>query len=135
MTYRDAFDDEIDGNGDAEASAAMDRVLGDVTGMGQVLESVEDKEDAAAAKVAQREMSHIDDEDFNESGKPSVTPKTSVPPTPMDGQRLDSEDEKPHVDDYMVRWLLHELKDVPIRVPGMVDRRKITRRGRDHRRR
>ena len=98
LTYKDALDDD-DGNAatklseDSEAGAAMEKVLGNVGGgLGKVLESVEDKEDTVAAKVAQKEMVNVDDDaDFADAdvsssgGVPSATPKTSVPPTPREG--------------------------------------------------
>ena len=101
LTYKDALEDVEGENAtklpeDNEAGAAMEKVLGNVGGgLGKVLESVEDKEDTVAAKVAQKEMVNLvdnDDADFAEtgdnkssSGGPSATPKTSVPPTPRDG--------------------------------------------------
>lgn len=88
MNVRDMLDDgALDG--DAEASAAMDRVLGGGGGgVGKVLEEVEDKEDIAAAKIAEKEMVHTDDADFDEriaiSSGGGATPKTPGPPTPSE---------------------------------------------------
>ncbi|KAJ9668498.1 swr1 complex component [Coniosporium apollinis] len=159
MTYRDAFDDSgsaaTETEEDKEASAAMDRVLGNVTGLGQVLESVEDKEDTEAAKVAQKEMVHdvqVDQADFQESGHPSATPKASVPPTPQvangpdveaagqsgAGQRaaetVKYEDEdRAHVDEFMLKHLLWERRDEKF-VPPRDRRERRDRRGRDRNR-
>ena len=73
--------------GDAEASAAMDRVLGTGTGRGklsgQIFETAEDKEDIAAAKVAEKELI-ADDADFDEKtgSAGAATPRTPGPYTP-----------------------------------------------------
>ncbi|KAF1812139.1 hypothetical protein P152DRAFT_458548 [Eremomyces bilateralis CBS 781.70] len=146
VTYRDALPDLGD---DAEASAAMDKVLGDVTGLGQVFESVEDREDAVAAKTATNEMQHIDAADFNEMAAVSTssgngTPKTSVPPTPADGMD-DSRtvtvhpetivEEVPHVDDYMMQLMREELKHLIVVPPGRDKKKKKGNPGGDHRRR
>ena len=67
---KDALDDESLGEGDAEASAAMDRVLGAGPGHGRlstrIFDQAEDKEDIDAAKVAEKEMDQSDDADFDE---------------------------------------------------------------------
>ncbi|KAI4216512.1 MAG: hypothetical protein LQ351_001001 [Letrouitia transgressa] len=72
-------------SGDAEADAAMDRVLGGGAS-GKVFEQVEDQEDIAAAKIAERELVQQDAGDFEDKnivGSSSVaTPKTPGPPTP-----------------------------------------------------
>ncbi|KAI9875677.1 MAG: swr1 complex component [Pleopsidium flavum] len=88
MSVRDMLDDEAL-DGDAEASAAMDRMLGGGGGgVGRVLEQVEDREDIAAAKIAEKEMVHTDDADFDEkaviSSGGGATPKTPGPPTPRE---------------------------------------------------
>jgi helicase SWR1 len=64
--------------GDAAANAAMDRVLGGVeTGdqrtAGRALEQAEDKEDVAAARLAEKEIQE-DDADFSEKPMPTPTP-------------------------------------------------------------
>lgn len=139
LTYKDAFD-EIPEADDEEANAAMDKVLGnmgapDSSGIGPVLEGIEDKEDTEAAKVAQKEIVHevhIDDADFDENAsRPSATPKTSVPPTPAPGEEVDP-DELPHVDDYMISFLEWEMRDVPLGPPPDKRRRK-SRKGQEHR--
>ena len=67
---KDALDDESLSEGDAEASAAMDRVLGAGPGHGKlstrIFDQAEDKEDIDAAKVAEKEMAQSDDADFDE---------------------------------------------------------------------
>ena len=81
---KNMFDDESLDEGDAEASAAMDRVLGTGTSRGkisgQIFEQVEDKEDIAAAKIAEKEII-ADDVDFDErTGSAGVTtPRTPGP--------------------------------------------------------
>ncbi|KAL8702136.1 MAG: hypothetical protein Q9201_004570 [Fulgogasparrea decipioides] len=81
---KEMFDDE-DYSGDAEADAAMDRVLGGrITG--KVFEQAEDQEDIAAARIAEKEIVQTDAADFDDRTVPSsgggATPKTPGPPTP-----------------------------------------------------
>jgi helicase SWR1 len=146
VTYKDAFADaeELDGE-NAEASAAMDRVLGEVTGLGQVLESVEDKEDAVAAKEAQKEaIYNADDADFTESN-----PATGAAPTRdathapgmvdevAQVARDMAADEKGAVDEWMVRYLDgFEMRGLPVVLPKSVANAKksAARRGRDYKR-
>ncbi|KAF1988606.1 hypothetical protein K402DRAFT_391827 [Aulographum hederae CBS 113979] len=155
VDYKDALDDG-DGEGmEDEAAAAMDRVLGDVTGLNKVIESAEDEEDAVAAKVAQKEIvveDAADKEDFNESmvvgdtaTSTDATPKTSVPPTPAagvedaiavpktstdrsakPGLEVEVDEVLGHVDDFMVKWMEEMLRGVPL----IVKRPKV-RDGRD----
>jgi helicase SWR1 len=138
VTYRDAFEDPVELSGeDAEASAAMDRVLGEVTGLGQVLESVEDKEDTAAAKAAQKEMIQTDEADFSELTTTQLS-NTTVPPTPVLGelaqQAMEMEYERPHVDEYMVRLMMDEYRNVAF-VPKNSGQRRRDRKGKDWARR
>ncbi|MCJ1388724.1 swr1 complex component [Xylographa bjoerkii] len=80
---KDALDDESLGEGDAEASAAMDRVLGAGPGHGKlstrIFDQAEDKEDIDAAKVAEKEMVQVDDADFDEK---TATGGLGTPRTP-----------------------------------------------------
>ena len=140
VTYKDAFqDDSLQMGEDAEAGAALDQILGDNSGFPKVLETVEEKEDVAAAKVAQkemREMEHEDHVDFDESTGPSATPKTSVPPTPLaihDGvdEERPEDGEWPHVDEYMLRFMTEEMKNMVIKPPSARDKKK-KKKGADH---
>ncbi|KAI9858890.1 MAG: swr1 complex component [Trichoglossum hirsutum] len=88
LSIRDMLgDDAVAMDGDASANAAMDRVFGGPTGSGRdvekVLEQVEDREDIVAAKVAEKELIHTDDADFDEKGtrasSVAVTPAASTP--------------------------------------------------------
>lgn len=154
VTYRDALeldDAALHEGGDAEANAAMDRVLNEATGLGKVFETVEEKEDAFAAKVAAREDADVVDEgDFREGAVSEA--KTSGMQTPvgetkdvlsrldaeMEGEKenvdpVEEEVELPNVDEYMVRFLQWDLRNVPV-VPR--DRtKKKSKKGKDFRRR
>ncbi|MCJ1409071.1 swr1 complex component [Ptychographa xylographoides] len=78
---KDIVDEELLGERDAEASAAMDRVLGGPGSgkvSGRIFEQAEDKEDVTAAKEAEKEEAQADQVDFDEktmNGGPG-TPKT-----------------------------------------------------------
>ena len=109
----------------------MDRVLGDATGLGDVLQSVEDMEDATAAKVAQKEIVeevHVDDADFNEAST-SATPK-AIDGSRSRGRSETGTEERRHVDEYMVEILMDEWKNVPIKLPGERSK-KHNRKGQD----
>ncbi|KAI4227202.1 MAG: hypothetical protein L6R36_002579 [Xanthoria steineri] len=81
---KDAFEEE-GYSGDAEADAAMDRVLGGRIS-GKVFEQAEDREDIVAARNAEKELVQSDAADFEEKMVPlngeGATPKTSGPATP-----------------------------------------------------
>lgn len=83
-SFKDALDDGIE-DGNDEASAAMDRVLGAGSGneklSARIFEQAEDKEDIDAAKVAEKEMAQADDADFDErtASGGAGTPKTPGP--------------------------------------------------------
>lgn len=140
LSVGDMLGDDI-GDGDAEASAAMDRVLGN-RGGGIDFEQVEDKEDIAAAKVAEKEDQNADDGDFEDtvvSQDANAIPRTGEGPFSATNAPLieaadaDQEDDRiRHIDDYMLRmktWLLH---DVPI-MPLAMKNKKSKKRGREHR--
>jgi helicase SRCAP/SWR1 len=122
VSYRDALDDILMPANASAAGEAVDRVLGDLAGLNAtVLDSVEDKEDAAAAKVAQKEMVVADDIDFSESTAAAAAQAsagndpTATLDAAGDDAREDPDAELGHVDDYMVKLLLDEMKDVVVR--------------------
>ncbi|KAI6714459.1 hypothetical protein PZA11_000700 [Diplocarpon coronariae] len=139
-------------DGDTAANAAMDRVLGGGPGnnknVSHVLAQAEDQEDAAAAKVAEREIVQTDAADFDEiAATASATPAgAGTPcegaPTPGDDtasveEVVDEDDEnnawgKPiqSTDEYLLRLIGDQLKDTPLELPK--DKNK-SKRGKDHR--
>lgn len=181
LDAQEMLDDEAL-DGDAQANAAMDRVLGGGgAANGKVFEQVEDKEDIAAAKVAEKEMIHTDEADFDEKANLSsgggATPRTPGPLTPSDlmpapidtpdtvqnpvaatnmverattleapesgtvipgvingDEAADDadEDEAGHVDEYIIRFLEWELRDVPVAPLGDKSRKK-SKKGGGHR--
>ena len=152
-------------DGDEETNAALDRVLGGRS-MDKVFAQVEDKEDVAAAKIAEKEMLQTDYADFDEKAIPSsagaMTPKTPASQTPRPPSAGADAVEQPavpdaavvvpdvavpipkatpavdvvvkeikvaekagHIDDYMLRLIEWELKDVPLPPdPDMVKKKK-----------
>ncbi|KAF2200648.1 hypothetical protein GQ43DRAFT_441374 [Delitschia confertaspora ATCC 74209] len=136
VTWRDAFDDiPVD-----EAGAAMDRVLGDAAGLGDKLQTVEDKEDVVAAKVAQKEIVDeevVELEDFKESASNSATPKDPSRAMSEAAAAADEEEgkkgkeERKHVDDYLLKVCRMEHGDEPWRPPGEGKNKKRNRKGVD----
>lgn len=157
MSVQDVLGDESNlMDGDAAASAAMDRVLGGPNNeqeVQRVLAQAEDKEDVAAAKVAEREI-EADAADFDEnivtaSATPAGpgTPRDGAP-TPLpkgtsglvdEGMDLDEEDELNawgeairSTDDYMLDFMIGQLKDTPVELPKDKSKSK-NKKGKDHR--
>ena len=164
MKVKDMIGDESFDDANAEANAAMDRVLGG-RGTGKVFEAVEDQEDIAAAKIAEKELAQNQDAaDFDEKGvtfsTTATTPKTPGPPTPGEMMPLakgaqgdiemtmtmeaaesglmsmlpqDTEDieELPSCDDFMIRFLDWELKDIPVQPPIDKTKKKV-KKGKEH---
>ncbi|KAL1612646.1 swr1 complex component [Paraconiothyrium brasiliense] len=133
VTWRDALDD---GLGD-EAGAAMDRVLGEKAGLlgdARVMGTVEDREDMAAATVAQKEIVdeiHDDQVDFSESAAATPGGATRAGselgeemPGGLEGERL-----KRHVDEYMLGRFRDEYGREPYKPP--TDRQRRHRKGGD----
>ncbi|KAI4207075.1 MAG: hypothetical protein LQ346_000793 [Caloplaca aetnensis] len=161
---REMFDEEMY-NGDTEAGAAMDRVLGGrITG--QVFEQAEDLEDVAAARNAERELLQTDAADFDERAVPSsgegATPRTPGPGTPgemlppstakrveytttleatdsglatpgggMDDEEEEEEGEAGHIEEYMLRLVEWEIKDVRVQ-PAVDKNKKKAKKGAEH---
>lgn len=141
--------------GDAAANAAMDRVLGGPDNdkdVRRVFAQAEDREDVAAARVAEREIVQTDAADFDENavtasatpggaGTPAEgapTPGADGTPTAEDLMEID-EDElnawgQPvgSMDDYMLKFMSAQLADAPIEFPR--DKKK-GKKGKDHRNR
>ena len=164
MNVKDMIGDEAFDDANAEANAAMDRVLGG-RGTGKVFEAVEDQEDIAAAKIAEKELAQNQDAaDFDEKGgtasTTATTPKTPGPPTPGELMPLakpaqggiettmtmeaaesglvsmlpqDAEDieELPSCDDFMIRFLEWELRDIPVQPPADKTKKKV-KKGKEH---
>jgi len=144
LSVRDMLGDEV-GDGDTEAGAAMDRVLGDGGG-GVEFEQVEDKEDIAAAKVAEKEVQNADDGDFEDgvfSQDASVAARApggvSEGPFAATNAALDEagqsgmeNDGVQHIDEYMLRLKKWLLDDVPI-IPLATKNKKSKKRGGEHR--
>ncbi|KAL9127237.1 MAG: hypothetical protein Q9175_007779 [Cornicularia normoerica] len=164
ISVKDMIGDEALDDRDADANAAMDRVLGGGRGSGRVFEAVEDQEDIAAAKEAEKEIANEAIE-FDEKG--AVTPKTPGPPTPGEmmppPKRLrdddvertttmeaadsglanpaamlvqEAEEEVPSCDDYMLRFIEWAFEDVPVQ-PPVDKKKKKSKKGKElgHRRR
>lgn len=162
FTQLRAADDSPIGHGDDEASAAMDRVIGGARNeLGKVFDQVEDKEDIAAARVAENEMIQTDAADFEERTRPSSlggagTPRTPEAQTsrpnmmialPSSSTNLaneshesppiviagEVEQEPGHIDEYMIRLIEWELQDVPLVIPADKKRKKGPKTGGEHR--
>ncbi|KAL8808685.1 MAG: hypothetical protein Q9200_004116 [Gallowayella weberi] len=166
---KDMFEDE-GYSGDAEAEAAMDRVLGGrITG--KVFEQAEDQEDIVAARSAEKELVQTDAADFDEkAGADSgdgATPRTPGPATPgesmlppsslpkrveltttldavnsglaspdnagMDpgGEIDEEEDEAVSVEEYMLRLVQWEFRDIAVQ-PVVDKSKKKSKKGAEH---
>jgi helicase SWR1 len=144
-------------DGDAAANAAMDRVLGGPNNdrdVSRVLAQAEDKEDVAAARVAEREIVQTDAADFDENiVTASATP--AGPGTPRDGAPTPAAEGTPGLvddamdvdeldelnawggavqstDDYMLDFMIAQLKDTPVELPKDKSKSK-NKKGKDHR--
>ena len=121
-----AESDERDGHD--EASAAMDRVLGNrVGGSTRVFEAAEDKEDLDAAKNAQKEQEHADDGDFEENAQTTsgATDVSADPSAPHVGSQPG------HIDDYLLRFMEWNMRDEPLVLPPDKSKKK-SKKGKEH---
>jgi helicase SWR1 len=153
MNIRDVLGEEsglLDG--DAAANAAMDRVLGgpgNEKDVQRVLAQAEDREDAAAATLAEKEI-QTDAADFDENVVTASATPAGVG-TSRDGAAADgavSLDDAVEVvnkddlnawgqpvkstDDYMLEFMIAQLKDTPVELPKDKSKSR-NRKGRDHR--
>jgi helicase SWR1 len=145
-------EDTRDGND--EASAAMDRVLGNRVSTGtKAFEQAEDKEDIDAAKNAQKELEHADDGDFEDRTPSHGTPAQAGTPLAVgdegtlhpDGANAsaggvsavtevagDAEQEPCHIDDYLLRFMEWNMRDEPLVLPVDKSKRR-SKKGKEHR--
>jgi helicase SWR1 len=127
--------DEHDGHD--EASAAMDRVLGNrVTTGTRAFEQAEDKEDIDAAKNAQKELEHADDGDFEDRSASQGTPAQVGTPLAGgdDGTHHPDVDRQPqpnHIDDYLLRFMEWNMRDEPLVLPPDKSKKK-SKKGKEH---
>lgn len=123
------------------AGAAVDRLFGGDSGnaanersMGHVLASVEDGEDAQAARKAAAEENT---DDFIFEDHKTSRSGTSVPPTPGAAHteaHVEQDEHEGHVDQYMMKWMTWMLERQPF-VPPTVRKPDATGRDRSHRKR
>ncbi|KHN96022.1 helicase SWR1 [Metarhizium album ARSEF 1941] len=161
MSVREVLEDKVDftSEGVAAADAALERVLGgpdtsrDQRTVGRALEQAEDREDIAAARVAEREI-QADDADFTEktigpaSGTSTARQGTPAGKSVMDGgldleemaqigksemQYNASGDVMGNIDQYMLKVMAEELKHTKLELPK--DKKKSKKKGRDTRKR
>ncbi|OOQ87563.1 Helicase swr1 [Penicillium brasilianum] len=140
-------------DGHDEASAAMDRVLGNRVATGtKAFEQAEDKEDIDAAKNAQKELEHADDGDFEDRASSLGTPAQAGTPLAVGDEGTlhpsvasasagisavteddgDAEEEPLHIDDYLLRFMEWNMRDEPLVLP--VDKsKKRSKKGKEHR--
>ncbi|CAF3491008.1 unnamed protein product [Fusarium graminearum] len=160
LSVRDVLSEKLDSKSEGldAADAALDRVLGgpdtnnDQRRVGRALEQAEDREDVAAARVAEKEI-QADDADFTEkpsnnaSGTSTARQGTPAGKSVLDGG-LDDID-APHVeevleynawgdkmhtiDDYMLGIMAEQLKDTKLELPK--DKKKGKKKGKDTRKR
>ncbi|KYK56097.1 helicase SWR1 [Drechmeria coniospora] len=153
MSVRDALEDKVDftSEGLSAADAALDRVLGGPDGghdqrVGRVLEQAEDREDVAAARVAEKEI-QADEADFTErpngpaSGASTTrqgTPAKSAP----ESESAEADESVEHnawggrvrnIDEYMLAVMAEELKGTKLELPR--DKKKGKKKGKDSRKR
>lgn len=123
-------EEEAAGDKNDEVGLAIDRFLGgEEKSTTQALESVEDKEDVAAAQQARKE-DHQDDMDFDRS-KDHSKANTPGPGGNAGGVEEDEVDAalKGHVDSYMIRLMEEILLKGWIYVPPPI--RRLDKHGRD----
>ncbi|KAH6895957.1 SNF2 family N-terminal domain-containing protein [Thelonectria olida] len=159
VSVQDVLVDKLDSTsqGVDAADAALDRVLGgsssntDQRKVGRVLEQAEDREDVAAARVAEKEI-QADEADFTErpsnlaSGASTTRQGTPASKSVLDGGLDDADlqeeqvvelnawgDRMHNIDDYMLRIMAEQLKGTKLELPK--DKKKGKKKGKDTRKR
>ena len=146
LDARDMFgqDDGLERHED-EATAAMDRVLETrVSGGGtsaRGFEQVEDKEDIDAAKNAQKELEHADQDDFEEDrNQPGRRTRPGSPSAVGAGAQVHGADDEEagaewqpgDIDEYLIRFMQWNMKDEPLVLPADKSKKK-SKKGKEHR--
>ncbi|KAK5707350.1 swr1 complex component, partial [Elasticomyces elasticus] len=146
LDARDMFgqDDGLERHED-EATAAMDRVLETRVGGGGTttrgFEQVEDKEDIDAAKNAQKELEHADQDDFEEDrNQPGRRTRPGSPSAVGSGARVhgaggeeaEAEWQPGDIDEYLIRFMQWNMKDEPLVLPADKSKKK-SKKGKEHR--
>ncbi|KAF4999570.1 hypothetical protein FGRMN_2318 [Fusarium graminum] len=160
LSVRDVLSEKLDSKSEGldAADAALDRVLGgpdtntDQRRVGRALEQAEDREDVAAARVAEKEI-QADDADFTEkpsnnaSGTSTARQGTPAGKSVLDGGLDDLDtpaeeveldynawgDKMRTIDDYMLSIMAEQLKDTKLELPK--DKKKGKKKGKDTRKR
>ncbi|KAJ4269777.1 swr1 complex component [Fusarium torreyae] len=160
LSVRDVLGEKLDSKSEGldAADAALDRVLGgpdtntDQRRVGRALEQAEDREDVAAARVAEKEI-QADDADFTEkpsnnaSGTSTARQGTPAGKSVLDGGLDDLDtpqaeepmeynawgDKMRTIDDYMLSIMAEQLKDTKLELPK--DKKKGKKKGKDTRKR
>ena len=149
---KDIIEDEDFDRDDADFSAAIERVWKGGQDTKKLFEQVEDSEDIVAARAAEQEVVQADAADFNEQAVNDAGDK-SEPDTPGESTSHDkmtrptnqdarlgqagrpdvvAEVDPGHIDDYFMRFIEWQLKDILI-VPPIDKSKKRNRKGGDHR--
>ncbi|KAI9892111.1 MAG: swr1 complex component [Vezdaea aestivalis] len=152
LSVRDMLGDDVVGLGDSDVvGSAVDRALGGSGDFERVLENVEDAEDVKAAKKAKSEAIHVDEADFAEKDATSksskedqqgdrlasLDPSSVVRTNPTNGHILGNPEglvempEPNHLDEFLIRYMEHELADIPLVVP--LDRLRAKNKKNQHR--
>ncbi|KAF4548415.1 Helicase swr1-like protein [Elsinoe fawcettii] len=112
-----------------EAGLAVDRVLGLDT-VGKVLEKAEEGVDVEAAKQMRKEQA-VDERDWEFDGKKggsgAATPKVEE----IEDDEEGDEEDKPHVDEYMLRFVKRVFEGVPFVPPVDKKKGRLDKNGRD----
>lgn len=160
LSVRDVLEENVDltSEGVSAADAALDRVLGgpnssgsnEQRNVGRALEQAEDREDVAAARVAEREI-QADDTDFTEkpsgptSGASTTRQGTPSAKSILEDNMLDGEPEDEtevnawgdrigNIDQHMMAVMAEQLKGTKLELPK--DRKKKgKKKGKDTRKR
>ncbi|KAJ6785420.1 hypothetical protein PWT90_06646 [Aphanocladium album] len=155
MSIKDVLADKVDNTseGVSAADAALDRVLGgpdssrDQRTVGRALEQAEDREDVAAARLAEKEI-HDDDADFTEKASgPASGTSTARQGTPLDKPDVEFNDDGQVVeveynayggrmgtiDEFMLAFMREALRYTKLDLPK--DKKKAKKKGKDTRKR